>query len=96
MSYSGKHRKTVLAVTHSAVKVVAKTVYDRDTFLWNSVISQNLPKTVSMNAFKWLFKIYKVDVKFSLPFCTLFNDVLESQDLMDTTLSFPKSSLFFS
>ena len=40
---------------------------------------QDFPKTVSMNAIKCFFKINKVDIKFSLPFCTLFDDVLESE-----------------
>ena len=96
MSYSGKYRKTVLAVTYSAVKVVVKTLYVGDNFLWDSVMPQDFPKTVSMNAIKCFFKIHKVDRKFSLPFCTLFDDVSESEDLIDTTLSFPKSSLLFS
>ena len=55
---------------------------------------QDFPKTVSMNAIKCFFKIHKVDIKFSLPFCALFDDVSESEDLIDTTLSFPKSLLF--
>ena len=57
---------------------------------------QYLPKTVSMNTIKSLFKIHKVDIKFSLPFYALFDNVSESEDLIDTTISFPKSSLFFS
>ena len=57
---------------------------------------QDFPKTVSMNAIKCFFKIHKVKMKFSLPFCTLLDDVSESEDLMETTLSFPKSSLLFS
>ena len=81
--------------THSAVKVV-KTLYGGDNFLWDSVMSRDFPKTVSMNAINCFFKIHKVDIKFSLPVCTLFDDVSESEDLVDTTLSFPKSSLLFS
>ena len=42
---------------HSAVKVV-KTLYDRDYFLCDSVMPQDFPKTVSMNAIKCLFKIH--------------------------------------
>ena len=57
---------------------------------------QDLPKTDSMDAIRCLFKIHNVDIKISLPFCTLLDDVSESEDLMDTTLTFPKSSLFFS
>ena len=86
----------MLAVTHSAVKVVVKTLYGEDNFLWDSVMPQDFPKTVFMNAIKCFFKIHKVYIKFSLPFCTLFDDVLENEDLIDTTLSFPKSSLLFS
>ena len=96
MSYSGKYRKTVLAVTYSAVKVVVNTLYGGDNFLWDSVMPQDFPKTVSMNDIKYFFKIHKVDIKFSLSFCTLFDDVSESEYLIDTTLSFPKSSLLFS
>ena len=88
--------KTVLAVTHSAVKVVVKTLYDKDNVLWDSVMPQDFPKTVSMNAINCFLKIHKVDIKFSLPFCTLFDAVSESEDMIDTTLSFPKSSLLFS
>ena len=65
----------MLAVTYSAVKVVVKTLYGGDNFLWDSVMPQDFPKTVSMNAIKCFFKIHKVDIKFSLPFCTLFDDV---------------------
>ena len=54
----------MLAVTHSAVKVVAKTLYDGDMFLWSSVMPQYLSKTASMDAIKSLFKIHKVDMKF--------------------------------
>ena len=86
----------MLAVTHSAVKVVAKTLYGGDNFLWYSVMPRDFPKTVSMIAIKCLFKIQKVDLKFSLPFCTLFDDVSEGKDLIYTTLSFPKFSLLFS
>ena len=86
----------MLTVTHSAIIFVVKTLYDRDNFLWDSVMPQDFPKTVSMNAIKCLFKTHKVDIKFSLPFCTLFDDISEGEDLIDTTLSFPKSSLFFS
>ena len=49
-----------------------------------------------MIAIKSLFKIHKVDIKLSVPFCTLFDDVSESEDLIDTTLSFSKSSLVYS
>ena len=85
----------MLAVTHSAVKGV-KTLYDRDNFLWDSVMPQDFPKTVSMNAIKCPFKTHKVDIKFSLPFCTLFDDVSGSEELIDTTFSSPKSTLLFS
>ena len=57
---------------------------------------QDFPKTVAMNAIKCFFKIHKVDIKFSLPYCALLDDVSESKDLIGTTLSFPKSSLLFS
>ena len=74
---------------HSAVKVIVK-LYGGDHFLWDSVMPQDFPKTVFMNAIKCFLKIHKVDIKFSLSFCTLFDDVPESEDLIDTTLSFPK------
>ena len=86
----------MLAVTHSAVKVVVKTLYDRDNFSWDSVMPQDFPKAVFMNAIKFFFKIHNVEIKFSLPFCTLFDDVSESENLIDATHSFPKSSLLFS
>ena len=86
----------MLAVTHCAFKVVVKTLYDRDSFLWESVMPEDFPKTVSMNAIKRLFKIHKVNIKSSLSFCTLFDDVSESEDLIDTTLSFTKARLLFS
>ena len=40
----------MLAATHSAVKVVVKTLYGGDNFLWESVMPQDFPRTVSMNA----------------------------------------------
>ena len=43
----------MLAVTHSAVKVVVKTLYGGDNFLWDSVMPQDFPKTVSMGAIGW-------------------------------------------
>ena len=46
----------MLAVTHSAVKVVVKTLYGGDNFLWDSVMPQDFPKTVSMNAIKCFFQ----------------------------------------
>ena len=83
------------ALTHCAVKVV-KTLNDGDNFMWDSVMPQDFPKTVSMNPIKCLFKIHKVDIKFLPPFCTLFHDVSESKDLIDTRVSFPISSFLFS
>ena len=56
---------------------------------------QDFPMTASMNAIKRLFKVHKVDIKFSLPFCTLIDGVSESEHLIGKTLFFPKSSLFF-
>ena len=39
----------MLAVSNFTVKVVVKTLYDGDNFLWNSVMPQDLPKTMIMN-----------------------------------------------
>ena len=52
LSYSGKHMKTVLAVAHSAVKVVVKTLYGGDNFFVEFCNASDFPRTVSMNAIK--------------------------------------------
>ena len=53
----------MLAVTHSAVNIVVKTLYGGDNVLWDSVMPQDFPKTVSMNAIKCFFKIRKIDIR---------------------------------
>ena len=37
-------------LTYSAIKVVVKALYGGDNFLWDSVMPQKFPNTVSMNA----------------------------------------------
>ena len=69
--------RTVLAASDSAVDAV-KTLYDRDNFLLNSLMLQDLPKTAPMDAIKRLFKIHEVDIKLSQLVCSLLAAVSES------------------
>ena len=49
-----------------------------------------------MDAIKGLFKVYEVNVQLSLPFCALFDDVLQSKYLVCAPFSWSKTGLLLS
>lgn len=50
----------------------------------DAITSHNLPETYTVDAVKSLLEVNEVDVKLSLPFTALLNDVSESEDLVNT------------
>jgi len=61
-----------------------------------SIWPENAPQTFSMNAIESLLKLHVVDIQLPLPFGALFNDVAQSEDLVCTSSSLPKTCLLLS
>ena len=88
--------KTGLAIPHSACEVVIEALDDMYNLLWDPVCPEDAPKTISVDAIKGFFEIYKVDVQLSQPFCALLNDVSQAEYLVYAPLPFRKSDARFS
>ena len=63
--------------------------------LWDPVCPEDAPKTISVDAIKGFFEIYKVDVQLSQPFCALLNDVSQAEYLVYAPPPFRKSACSF-
>lgn len=61
-----------------------------------SIGSTDASKTLPLYAIKSLLEVYKVDVELPLPFCALFNDVVQGKDLVYASLSFLEPCLYSS
>lgn len=94
MPYSGPYLKTGGAWSHSARKASIEMLDDIDYVGWDSIASHDLPEAITMDAIKSLLEVYEVDVKLSMPFTALLNDIPESEDLVDASFHFPKTGLF--
>ena len=80
----------------STLHVVVEAFDDVDNLLWYTIGPKGAPQTFPVHAVKSLLKVYKVDVELSLPLSALFYDVIQGEDLVCASLSFPKSCLLSS
>ena len=64
------------------------------TILGDSVMPENAPETVSVNAIESLFEINKVYLNLHVPFLALFHGVPQCKNMVPARYAFPKASLF--
>ena len=94
MADSGYYLKAGGACSHRATEAVIELLGDANNMGWDSITSHDLPEAIPVDAVKSLLKVNEVYVELPLPFTALLNDVPESEDLVDTSLSFSETCLF--
>ena len=67
---------------------------DVDKAVWDTIRDECFPKRFPMHTIKCFTEINEIDVDVSLPFCTLFNDILLRKYVVNTSSAFSKTSLF--
>ena len=96
MSDASLHFKAGFAVAYSAFGVVLEAFDDVHNLLWYPIGLKDAPQTFPVHAVKSLLKDYKVNVELPLPLRALLYDVTQGEDLVCTSLSFPKPRLLSS
>ena len=91
MSEASLHFIAGFAVVYSSCEFAVEAFDDVDNLLWYPVSLKDAPQTFLVHAVKSLLIVYKVDVELFLPLCALLYDVAQGEDLVCTSLSFPKS-----
>ena len=74
--------------SHSVLEVAVEALDNKDDMLWNSICSEYVPQNFVVDAVESLPKIHVVNVQLPLPFSALFDNVVQSEDLV-------RSSSFF-
>ena len=95
MSNTSLHINAGFTVFHSALEVVVEALDVKGDLLWNSIHPDYTPQTFLVDAVESLLKSH-IDVKLPLPFRALFNDVVQSEDLVYASSSFLKTCLLLS
>ena len=61
-----------------------------DQVLWDALKLYDFPKVFPMYATKCFFEVDEIDVELPLPFCALFNDISQDENLVNAAFILSK------